>query len=99
MFLEPITMSLITLPIVFPAIQQLGFDGIWFGVIIVKMSELANITPPLGVNVFVIRGINPNISLDSVFKGAAMFMVLEIITLLILIAFPSISLFLPQLMR
>ncbi len=98
MFLEPISMCLITLPIVFPAITALGFDPIWFGVIIVKMSELANITPPLGVNVFVIKSIRPEIQLSTVFRGASLFMVLEIITLAILVIFPEISLFIPNLM-
>jgi tripartite ATP-independent transporter DctM subunit len=98
MFLEPISMCLITLPIVFPAIQHLGFDPIWFGIIIVKMSELANITPPLGVNVFVVQGVNPSISLDRVFKGASLFVGLEVITIAILILVPEIALYLPSLM-
>jgi tripartite ATP-independent transporter DctM subunit len=98
MFLEPISMCLITLPIVFPAIQHLGFDPIWFGIIIVKMSELANITPPLGVNVFVVQGVNPSISLDRVFKGASLFVGLEVITIAILILVPGIALYLPSLM-
>lgn len=98
MFLEPISMCLITLPIVFPAITSLGFDGIWFGILITKMSELANITPPVGVNVYVIRGMAKDISLEDVFRGASLFVVLEVIVLAILISFPQISLWLPNLM-
>ncbi len=98
MFLEPISMCLITLPIVFPAIQSLGFDGIWFGILITKMSELANITPPVGVNVYVIKGMAKDISLENVFRGASLFVLLEIIILVILIAFPGLSLWLPNLM-
>lgn len=99
MFLEPISMCLITLPIVFPAIQHLGFDPIWFGILIVKMSELANITPPLGVNVFVVQGVNPSVPLERVFKGASLFVVLEVITIAILILFPGLALYLPNLMK
>jgi TRAP-type C4-dicarboxylate transport system permease large subunit len=98
MFLEPISMCLITLPIVFPAITKLGFDGIWFGILVTKMSELANITPPVGVNVYVIRGMSRDISLENVFRGASLFVFLEIIILAILVAFPQISLWLPNLM-
>lgn len=99
MFLEPISMCLITLPIVFPAVQQLGFDAIWFGILIVKMSELANITPPLGVNIFVVKGVNPDISLETAFRGVSVFVLFEIITIVILILFPQISLFIPNLMN
>ena len=99
MFLEPISMCLITLPIVFPAIKNLGYDPIWFGVLMVKMSELANITPPVGVNLFVIKGIKPELSLTTVFQGASFFVVLELITLALLVFFPSISLFIPNLMN
>lgn len=98
MFLEPISMCLITLPIVVPAIRAMGYDPIWFGVLMVKMSELANITPPLGVNVFVIKGVRPDLKLSTVFKGASFFVGLELITLALLVFFPSISLFIPNLM-
>ncbi|MBX3596892.1 MAG: TRAP transporter large permease [Rhizobiaceae bacterium] len=97
MFLEPISMCLITLPIVFPAVMALGFDPIWFGVIIVKICEISNITPPLGLNVFVIRGINKDIPVEKVFKGVSIFVVMELLILLVLVMFPSISLFIPQL--
>lgn len=98
MFLEPISMCLITLPIVFPAILGLGFDPIWFGVLIVKMSELANITPPLGLNVYVIRGLDRTVPLGTVFKGASLFVFLEMLILVILVSFPDISTALPRLM-
>lgn len=98
MFLEPISMCLITLPIVFPAITALGYDPIWFGVLMVKMSEIANITPPLGVNVFVIKGIRSDLSLSTVFKGASFFVGLEMITLGLLVFFPQISLVIPNML-
>jgi C4-dicarboxylate transporter DctM subunit len=96
MFLEPISMVLITMPIVFPVILKLGFDPIWFGILIVKVSELANITPPVGVNIFVLRTVDRTMPLSTIFKGTFLFVVLELITLVLLIAFPQISLFLVQ---
>lgn len=99
MFLEPISMCLITLPIVFPIIQHLGFDAIWFGILIVKMSELANITPPLGVNIFVVKGVIPSLTLEQTFKGATLFVLLEVITIALLLLFPQISLFIPNMMN
>ena len=97
-FLDPIPMCLITLPIIFPAIKQLGFDPVWFGILIVKMCELANISPPVGFNCQVITGINPDISLDDVYRGAAYFCFLEIVVLVILVLVPSLTTFLPNLM-
>lgn len=94
MFLDPISMVLITMPIVFPVVMQLGFDPVWFGILIVKVCELANISPPVGVNIFVIRSVDRLIPLTAVFKGMSLFMFLEIITLALLMAFPQISLFL-----
>ena len=95
-FLEPISMVLITMPIVFPVIVDLGFDPIWFGILIVKVCELANISPPVGVNIFVLRTVDRNMPLSTIFKGTFLFMVLEIITLALLVAFPQISLFLVE---
>ena len=93
-FLEPISMVLITMPIVFPVIVDLGFDPIWFGILIVKVSELANISPPVGVNIFVLRTVDKTMPLSTIYKGTGLFMLLEILTLILLVAFPQISLFL-----
>lgn len=93
-FLEPISMVLITMPIIFPVIVKLGFDPVWFGILIVKVCELANISPPVGVNIYVIRTVDRTMPLSTIFKGTLLFMLLETITLALLVAFPSISLFL-----
>jgi len=93
-FLEPISLVLITMPIVFPVIVDLGFDPVWFGILIVKVCELANISPPVGVNIFVIRTVDRTMPLSTIFKGTFLFMVLETIALALLVAFPQISLFL-----
>jgi len=98
MWLDPISMLLITVPFVYPTIVAFGFSPIWFGVLYTKMLEVANVTPPVGVNVYVIKGIAPHVSLEDIFKGIGMFVVLDILTLAILIAFPAISLYLPETM-
>jgi len=93
-------MMLITLPVVFPVILGLGYNPIWFGVLVVKFNELGLITPPVGVNVYVIKGVSPpGISLEDVFRGCIPFLITELVTLVILIAFPIISLWLPSMMH
>lgn len=99
MFLDPISIMIITLPIVHPIVKSLGFSGVWFGVIIVKFIEVSDLTPPIGFNVFAIKGIFPEIPLTTLFKGITWFLATEFITLAILIAFPDISLWLPQMMQ
>jgi tripartite ATP-independent transporter DctM subunit len=98
MFMDAIGMLLLTLPVVFPAIVALGFDPIWFGIILVKMVEIGLVTPPIGMNCFVVHSVRPDIPLSQVFKGIWPFVVADLITTGILIAFPEIVLFLPNLM-
>lgn len=98
MFLEPMSIQLLTLPIVFPIIIGLGFDGIWFGIIICKLIELSMLTPPVGLHIYVVKSIVPDMSLEEAFSGITPFLLAEIGTLLILILFPQISLWLPGLM-
>lgn len=94
-------MALITLlvPVLFPVVIRLGFDPIWFGAIIVLTAELGVITPPVGVNVYVIKGIAPDIPLENIFKGTVPFLFAIIVTIALVIAFPQIALFLPSLVR
>ena len=98
MFMDGIGMLLLTLPVVFPAIVALGYDPIWFGIIVVKMVEIGLITPPIGLNCFVVNGVRPDIPLSAIFKGVWPFVVADLICVGLLIAFPQIVLFLPQLM-
>ncbi|MCZ7660594.1 MAG: TRAP transporter large permease [Xanthobacteraceae bacterium] len=93
--MDALAMVLLTIPIVFPVIVQLGFDPIWFGVIVVMMVELALIVPPIGMNVFVINSIARDVSLPTIYKGVAPFIAADIVRLTLLVAFPAISLFLP----
>lgn len=88
----------ITVPIFAPVVQTLGFDLIWFGIIIVVISEIGMITPPVGINVYIMKGIS-NVPLSVVFRGIFPFLLADIARLAALIAFPWLSLFLPQLLR
>ncbi len=97
MFMDAIGMLLLTLPVVFPAVMGLGYDPIWFGIIVVKMAELCLITPPIGLNCFVVAGVRADISVQDVFRGASPFFIADAITIGVLIAFPDIVLWLPRL--
>ncbi|CAM4080973.1 TRAP transporter large permease [Psychrobacter arenosus] len=92
LFMDALAMLVITIPVVFPIILALGYDPIWFGVIAVLTVELGLITPPMGMNIFVIKAMAPHIKLADMFKGVAPFIVSDLIRLVILIAFPVISL-------
>ena len=94
--LNIIPMILLTLPIFWPTIVGLGFDPIWFGVIMVIMMEMGQITPPVGMNVFVIAGIAETVSLGTIFKGIVPFLLVEILIIIILVLFPQIALWLPS---
>lgn len=99
MFMDAIGMLLLTLPVVYPAVLALGFDSIWFGIIVVKMAEVCLITPPIGLNCFVVNGVRPDISLSQVFRGIALFFIADVITIGLLLAFPEIVTWLPNLMN
>ena len=99
MFMDAIGMLLLTLPVVYPAVMALGFDSIWFGIIVVKMAEVCLITPPIGLNCFVVNGVRPDISLTQVFRGIALFFIADVITIGVLLAFPEIITWLPSMMN
>jgi tripartite ATP-independent transporter DctM subunit len=95
--LDAPSMMVITLPIVFPLIQSLGFDGIWFGIIVTKVVEIGLITPPLGLNVYIVKGASPvPLKLEEIFRGVSWFIFADLITLTLLIIFPDIALVLPN---
>ncbi|PTW52948.1 tripartite ATP-independent transporter DctM subunit [Breoghania corrubedonensis] len=96
--LDAMAMIILLVPIVFPVITQLGFDPIWFGIIIVMTVELGLITPPVGMNVFVINSIAPDTNLFGIFRGVLPFVMIDILRLALLVAFPAIVLWLPQTM-
>jgi tripartite ATP-independent transporter DctM subunit len=96
MFLDAIGMMMLTLPIVFPAVVALGYDPIWFGIIIVKMCEICLITPPVGLNCYIVRSVAPDIPLEEVFRGIIPFVAMDVLTVALFIAFPGIITFLPS---
>jgi C4-dicarboxylate transporter DctM subunit len=96
-FMDALALITLTVPIIYPVILILGFDPIWFGVIIVLVTEMGVITPPVGVNVYVIKGIAEDVPLETIFKGIFPFLAALIVAVAILIAFPQIATFLPSL--
>jgi tripartite ATP-independent transporter DctM subunit len=94
--MDAMAMIILTVPIIFPVIVQMGFDPIWFGVIIVMTVELGLIHPPVGMNVFVIKSVIKEVSFSTIFKGVLPFVVTDLVRLLILILFPIIALWLPS---
>jgi C4-dicarboxylate transporter DctM subunit len=96
-FMDAMAMIVVTIPIFFPIVERLGFDPIWFGVMIVLVGEMGVITPPVGVNVFVIKGIAPDIPLEKIFRGIFPFLGALILLTIILLIFPQIATFLPSL--
>ena len=95
-FMDSMALIVVTIPIFFPIVIKLGMDPIWFGVMVVLVAEMGVITPPVGVNVFVIKGIAPDVPLETIFKGILPFLAALIIVTIILIAFPQIATFLPS---
>jgi len=96
-FMDAMGLIVVTIPIFFPIVLKLGFDPIWFGVIIVLVGEMGVITPPVGVNVFVIKGIAPDIPLQTIFKGIFPFLIALIIFTVLILFVPEIATYLPSL--
>lgn len=94
--LESMSMILLTVPVFYPLVQSMGFDLIWFGIIVVVVTEISFITPPFGMNVFVLRGLLPGVSSQTIFRGVMPFVISDIGRLTILVLFPAISLYLPR---
>jgi len=91
----------LTLPIIFPMLVKLGYDPIWFGVIALKMTEIGAVTPPVGLNVFAMKGVIPreyNITLEDIYRGVWPFVICDLIVLVMLIIFPEIATWLPDLL-
>jgi C4-dicarboxylate transporter, DctM subunit len=97
--MDSMSMVLITVPIFYPLIMQLGFDPIWFGVIIVIVVEAGLITPPVGMVVFVVYGISKDVPMYTIFRGIVPFLIADIVLLVVITVFPQIALFLPSMMK
>ena len=97
-FLEGIAIMVLTIPIVFPMITGMGYDPIWFGALLVVILEMSLISPPLGLNVFVVKGIADGVPMNEIFKGIIPFWGAMLVCAALLIAFPQLALFLPETM-
>lgn len=96
--MDALTMILLTIPVFFPLVLSLGFDAIWFGIIIVRMVEIGLITPPIGMNVYAISGIAPDVPVTTIFKGVIPFLIADFFHVMLLLFVPAVVLFLPSLM-
>lgn len=95
MFMDPVGMIMLTLPFFFPIVKALGVDPIWFGVLVILQAELAVITPPVGVHLFIARQIAPDVALSAIIRGSLPFMLCQFVIMAVVLAFPPIALWLP----
>ena len=95
---ESMSMILLTVPIFAPLVYSLGFDLIWFGILVVVVTEISLITPPIGLNVFVLKGVIKDVSVGTIFRGVTPFWVVDIFRLILIASVPSLALFLPSMM-
>jgi TRAP-type C4-dicarboxylate transport system permease large subunit len=96
-FMDGLALVVLTMPIIFPTIQALNIDPIWFGVLICVVGELGMITPPVGINVYVLKGVVEDVPLGTIFRGVTPFIFATIVCMIILMVFPQVSTFLPGL--
>ncbi len=97
--MDSLAMIMLTIPVFFPVVTALSFDPVWFGVVIVLVAEMGVITPPVGINVYVVAGVARDVPLHLIFKGTAHLLAALVVTVLLLMAFPQIALYLPGLMK
>ncbi len=97
--MDSLAMIMLTIPVFYPVVTALNYDPIWFGVIIVLVAEMGVLTPPVGINGYVVAGVARDVPLQVIFKGAMNMMIALFTTVVLLILFPPISLFLPGLMK
>lgn len=95
-FIDEVSMVLLTIPVFYPLIVALGYDPIWFGIMIVMVVEMGMISPPVGMTIYVIKGITPDVPIGKIFRGVVPFLIVEVIFVGLIIAFPAIVLFLPN---
>jgi C4-dicarboxylate transporter, DctM subunit len=96
-FMDSLALIMLTVPILFPLVTKLGFDPIWFGVLIVLVTDIGVITPPVGINVYIIKGVAPDVPLSSIFKGTAPFLGGMILMTALICVFPALCTWLPSL--
>jgi len=99
MFFDGLAMLVVTMPVVYPIVTAMGFDPIWFGVVCVIVIEMGLITPPVGINVFVVKGVASGVPMSTIFRGVLPFWFAMAACLILLVLFPQIALFLPESMK
>jgi C4-dicarboxylate transporter DctM subunit len=97
--IDALALIMLTVPIFFPVVIQLGYDPLWFGVVIVLITQIGVITPPVGINVYIVSGVARDVPLEVIFKGVVPLLIALIVGTFLLIPFPQIALFLPGLMK
>jgi TRAP-type C4-dicarboxylate transport system permease large subunit len=98
-FVDGLALILLTIPIFYPVVMKLGFNSIWFGVMIVLVTQMGVITPPVGINVYVVSGIDRSLSLQTIFRGALPFLGAIVVTCVMLMLFPSLATWLPSVVK
>ena len=97
-FIDALSLIILTIPIFYPITVDLGYDPIWFGIIIVLVGQMGIITPPVGINAFIVKGIAGDVALETVFKGIVPFLIALIVGTALIIAFPSVVMWLPNML-
>jgi len=95
-FMDSLALIMLTVPILFPLVTSLGFDPIWFGVVIILVTDIGVITPPVGINVFIIKGVAPEIPLGTIFKGVTPFLAGMVFVTALVLIFPALATWLPS---
>ena len=94
-FMDSLSMILLTVPLLTPVALDLGYDLVWFGILVVTVAEIGLITPPVGMNLFVVQGTSPGLTQATVVRGIAPFILADVLRLALLVAFPALTLWLP----
>jgi tripartite ATP-independent transporter DctM subunit len=97
--MEELSMILLTVPLFFPVVTGIGYDAVWFGIVVVVVVQIGLISPPVGMNIFVVKNLIRHLSIGTVFRGVTPFFVAQICLLAILVAFPALATYLPQFMK
>ena len=97
--MEELSMILLTVPLFFPVVTALGYDPIWFGIMVVIVVQIGLISPPVGMNIFVVKNLLRHLSIGTVFRGVTPFTVALVVLLAVIVAFPGLATWLPSLMR
>jgi TRAP-type C4-dicarboxylate transport system permease large subunit len=96
--LEGLSMITLTVPIFYPIVAAQGYDLIWFGIYVVIVTEISYITPPVGLNAFILKSVVKDVKLSTIFRGLGAFLIVDVIRVLLILAFPALVLFIPNMM-